>query len=126
MAESKGGKRYNHGPKIADKGSKSQGTEHKDVVPERDGVAAPKGSVTSGTDGIGSEKRVPQEPSKDEGTGAEHEVTPKEMPTHERHLAERKEMHGRHAKEQEEMHARHHEEHKKMSSRHEADLKGAY
>lgn len=125
MAESKGTKRYGHGPHIADKGSKSQGTEHTDETPTRETKgAAPKGSELSGTERQHGGDRVPQEPSAPDRGDEEKSATMHEVPTHERHFAERKEMHGRHHSELSAMHERHADENKKMNSRHEKELAG--
>lgn len=132
--ESKGQKRYNHGPKIVDKEpmSKDGGEAHID----RGGGAAPKGSVESGTDGVQSNASKPSGPGTEEGkavdgvgaAGVMHSAERDEM--HGRHMHEHMQMHHRHerehaagAEEKSAMHTRHHKEHQEMHTRHEKELK---
>lgn len=122
MAESKGGKRYGHGPKIADKGSKNQGTEHETTKPKEDGGSHPKGTEVAGTESVKTDRTTPNQPSAATSGDEERSATPHEESTHERHLAERKEMMKRHGDEMSAMHERHSKEHGDMAKRHEKEL----
>lgn len=118
MAESKGMRRYSKAPAIKSKPAmkESGGDKEESATPKEEstrnsprpesgtGGAQPKGSVTSGTDGI--------------ETHSDEEAAHGMHPMHERHMAEAKDMRDRHAREHEEMGSRHHDEHKKMAKRH--------
>lgn len=118
MAESKGQTRYGKAPSIKSKpamkesggdaersGTASEKSTSDSPRPESGtGGAQPKGSVTSGTDGVETHSDA-------DAAGGVHAM-------HERHMAEARDMHARHAKEHEDMGARHHDEHKKMAKRH--------
>ena len=120
MAESKGMRRYSKAPAIKSKpamketgGDKDESATPKEVSTKDSprpasgtGGAEPKGSVTSGTDGIETHSDA------DAATGM-----------HERHTREHKEMQDRHLKEHEDMHGRHHDDMKKMHKRHHEERK---
>lgn len=109
--ESKGSRRYGHGPKI-------------DAVPKKgdaagEGSGAPKEAAkeaekTAG--GESAEANMTSDPGPEGAVAAGTEDIPV------RHGSEMKEMHARQRKEMVDMHARHRDEHSKLSKRHMAEL----
>lgn len=122
--ESKGGRRYNHGPKISakPKGEKSEGEETTSEEKET-GSAAPKADVTSGTDGIAVTARHAAE------RGAlhhnhmreHHDLHAKHQAEHATHKGDKNELHTRHHKERVSLHEAHEREMKDMHMRHAAE-----
>jgi len=137
MAESKGSRRYGKGPKIAAKEEMGEKVEH--TVPERDGDKGPKGSVTSGTDGIETRREEASEPGamepEGEGTMTEHMHAHERGAMHAKHQHELAQMHAKHEHEHRmregghhteghaEMHARHHKERQALHTEHEGEMK---
>ncbi len=115
--ESKGERRYNHGPRIQAKDS-GLVTPDKEAMNEG-GDAAPEGSAMAGTDGVPSDAVAPSMPGGEEGTGMNDAgaITA-------RHMTEHKDMAKRHGGEMKDMHKRHMEEHKKMMERHGKESSG--
>lgn len=119
MAESKGGKRYGHGPKIANKEVAGEKVEH--TTPEKGGDSGPSSSEASGTGGVPVKEQATEQPKGEtshavDGAGA--------APPAERHGKEMKEMHDRHGQEMSDMHVRHQTEYKKMMKRHMEEMAG--
>lgn len=111
--ESKGSRRYNHGPKIVDDKVMSEKVDKTEPARETRG-AAPESREASGTDKIPVSGERPTEPGADENDGSSLSLP-------EVHTREIKDLHSRHEKERRDMHTRHEGEHKAMRTRHEKE-----
>ncbi len=130
--ESRGSKRYGHGPKIAPKekgGDTEKSATPKEVStggsPEAEmGGAAPKPSEDAGSEGIPVHERHAGER---EAMHSQHGAELRDM--HSRHMAEHRSakgdkeaMHTRHEHERKDMHIRHMGDMRAMHDRHETEL----
>lgn len=128
---SKGQTRYGKAPSIKSKPNMREtgGDEERSSTPKEEstrnsprpesgtGGAQPKGSVTSGTDGIETH-------SDEDAAGGMHERHAREMKEmHDRHQTEHLAHHEHHHEALKAMHERHREDHKKMSKRHHEEHK---